>query len=251
MIFREIVYAGSMKRSEWYRRTLTAIGPVNLAKLQLGMKTGGPFLDHPVEIRPGTSDKAVFDQIFVDREYRCLDNLLNVSTILDCGANVGYSAGYLLSRYKTAQLLAIEPDRANFDLLQRNMLPYGGRVSCLHGAVWDRETTLQFDEATVGAGAEWGRQMKEGTGDVTAFDIPALMSIAGFQRIGLLKIDVEGAEREIFACDADKWLPLVDNIVIELHGDSATRIFHKAIEPYGFIVSRCDELTVCLKAISN
>ena len=240
-----------MKRSEWYRRTLSAIGPVNLAKLQLGFKAGSPFLDYPVEIRPGTSDKMVFDQIFVDREYRCLDNLFNISTILDCGANVGYSAAYLLSRYRTAQVLAIEPDSANFAVLKRNMAKYDNRVSCLRGAVWDRETNLQFDEATVGVGAEWGREMTEGNGDVQAFDIRALMNIAGFQRVGLLKMDVEGAEREIFAGDTDKWLPFIDNIVIELHGDEASRIFHKAIEPYGFVVSRCDELTVCLSPISN
>lgn len=235
-----------MNRTEWYRRTLAAIGPLNLAKLQLGMKAGSPHLRHPVAVRPGTSDKMVFDQIFVDREYRCLDGLKNVSTILDCGANVGYSAAYLLSRYKGARLLAVEPDTANFAALQANIAPYADRATCIRGAVWDRETTLQFDDATTGQGDEWGRQMKEGEGNVPAFDIPALMKMAGFSRVGLLKIDVEGAEREMFA-DASAWLPLVDNMVIELHGDEASRIFHKAIEPYGFTVTRCDELTVCLR----
>lgn len=237
-----------MNRFEWYLRTLNAIGPVNLVRLQLGMKTGSPHLLHPVEIRSGTSDKMVFDQIFVDREYRCLDDLANVSTILDCGANVGYSAAYLLSRFKNARLLAVEPDNANFAVLKRNIAPYAERATCLRGAVWDRETTLQFDEATVGAGDEWGRQVKEGEGNVPAFDIPALMKMAGFSRVGLLKIDVEGAEREIFSGNTDNWLPLVDSLVIELHGDDASRIFHKAIEPHRFDVSRCDELTVCLRS---
>lgn len=240
-----------MNRTEWYRRTLAAIGPVNLVKLQLGMKAGSPHLRHPVEIRPGTSDKGVFGQIFIDREYRCLDGLLNVSTILDCGANVGYSAAYMLSRYKTARLFAVEPDSANLAVLKRNIAPYADRATCLHGAVWDRETTLQFDETTVGVGDEWGRQLKEGSGNVPAFDIPALMKLANFSRVGLLKIDVEGAEREIFSSNTDKWLPLVDNIVIELHGDEASHVFHKAIEPYGFDISSCDELTVCLKPVSN
>ena len=78
-----------MNRAAWYRSTLAAIGPINLIKLQLGLRAGSPDLRHPVEIRPGTSDKLVFHQIFVDREYRCLDHLTNIDTILDCGANVG------------------------------------------------------------------------------------------------------------------------------------------------------------------
>ena len=43
----------------------------------------------------------------------------------------------------------------------------------------------------------------------------------------------------------------VDSIVIELHGDKAESIFHEAIAPYGFAISRCDELTVCLSTESR
>ena len=214
-----------MNRTEWYRRTLAAIGPVNLVKLQLGMKAGSPHLRNPVEIRPGTSDKGVFGQIFIDREYRCLDGLLNVSTILDCGANVGYSAAYMLSRYKTARLFAVEPDSANLAVLKRNIAPYADRATCLHGAVWDRETTLQFDEATVGVGDEWGRQMKEGSGNVIAFDIPALMKLADFSRVGLLKIDVEGAELAVLQ-GAERLLSEVrPSVYVEVDEASAGSVF--------------------------
>jgi FkbM family methyltransferase len=223
-----------------------AIGVANLLRLRLGLKVGAPGLRHRVAVRPATSDKTVFYQIFVDREYRCLDSLQSLDTILDCGANVGYSAAYLLSRFLQARLLAVEPDLQNFAQLRRNLAPYGQRASLLRGAVWNRRTKLQFDEATMGAGDEWGRQMKEGAGAVEAYDIPSLLAMSGFERISLLKIDIEGAEREVFSANADAWLPLVDNIVIELHGKEAEDIFHGAIAPYGFKVSSCDELTVCL-----
>jgi hypothetical protein len=55
----------------------------------------------------------------------------------------------------------------------------------------------------------------------------------------------EGEETELFrSCQA--WLRLVDNIVIELHDAKAEKTFHGAIAGLGFVISRCDELTVCL-----
>jgi hypothetical protein len=41
----------------------------------------------------GSSDLHVFRQIFVEREYGCLDDLADVRLIIDCGANAGYSSG--------------------------------------------------------------------------------------------------------------------------------------------------------------
>src|SRR4051812_34765918 len=61
---------------------------------------------HPVLARAKSSDVQVFHQIFIEREYRCLDAIDCNGLIIDCGANVGYSAAYFLSRYPKAQLIA-------------------------------------------------------------------------------------------------------------------------------------------------
>src|SRR5260221_1476823 len=71
--------------------------------------------------RPGTSDLAVFWQIFVDREYRCLDQVKQARFILDCGANVGYSAVYFLTRFPEALVIAVEPDPDNCAMLGANL----------------------------------------------------------------------------------------------------------------------------------
>jgi hypothetical protein len=54
---------------------------------------------HALLCRPGTSDKWIFDQIFIQREYRSLDDLEEAGLIIDCGANVGNSAAYLLTHF--------------------------------------------------------------------------------------------------------------------------------------------------------
>ena len=99
---------------------------------------------HPLFIRHGTSDLQVFDQIFVECEYRCLDDLTQVELIIDCGANVGYSSAYFLSRFPNSRIVAVEPDPENFEMLSRNLAPYGRRVNLVHAGIWSHATRLGF-----------------------------------------------------------------------------------------------------------
>ena len=47
---------------------------------------------YPLTCRPHTSDQSAFCQIFVYREYSCLDDLPDVDLVLDCGARVAACA---------------------------------------------------------------------------------------------------------------------------------------------------------------
>ena len=84
-------------------------------------------VDHPLRMRTGkSSDRGVLRQIFTNREYESVQ-LTNPLTIIDLGANVGYSSAYFLSRYAEAKVISIEPDPSNFRLLQQNLAPYATR----------------------------------------------------------------------------------------------------------------------------
>lgn len=203
----------------------------------------------PLKCRPNTSDINVFDQIFVVREYRCLDDVADAGLIIDCGANVGYSSAYFLSRFKNAHVIAIEPDPENFSILKENLLPYGKRCDAICSAVWSHPASLVLSEETFGDGREWSRTVRVARGDekpmMTAIDVGTLLADSGYERISVLKIDIEGAESVVFASNYDHWIEKVDNLVIELHSDECRSIFMKAIEGQDFILSQTDELTVC------
>lgn len=212
-------------------------------------------LRHPILCRPDTTDVDVFSQIFVGREYRCLDNVRSADFIIDCGANVGYSSAYFLSQYPGARLVAVEPDPGNFEMLKRNLEPFGARARAVNSAVWSRSVGLRLSEEQFRDGREWSRTVRpvaEGEAPtMMAVDIGSLWRESGFDRISILKIDIEGAEREVFADNYDSWLSRVDNLVIELHGPECTDVFQRAIASQGFDVSECDELTVCLRAAAR
>ncbi|MET4389892.1 FkbM family methyltransferase [Bradyrhizobium sp. F1.4.3] len=242
-----------MKRSEYYSAAYRNLGLLHLLNFeyQKRMAHSAPFnltskkLIFPVRARPKTSDIFVFYQILVFDEYRCLSELRSPSLIVDLGANVGYSSAYFLSRFKHCSVVAVEPDPANFAALQGNLAPYGDRVTAIQAAVWPRVERLDLDRA--GSGEEWGVRVKPSAdGAVETVTIPDILKRSGQERISLLKIDIEGAEIDLFKSGTEDWLDRVDNIVIELHGHDAEEAFFEKIDRSRFAISRCDELTVCL-----
>jgi FkbM family methyltransferase len=208
---------------------------------------------YPLWFRPHTSDWAVFGQIFLMREYACLTDLPHVGLVLDCGANVGFSAAYFLTRFPTCRVMAVEPDPANFAVLERNLAPYGNRATAIRAGVWSHPTRLTMSEVPYRDGRDWARQVREcrpdEPGGLPAVDIPTLLAESGAERISLLKLDIEGAEAVVFADPTAPWLDKVDTLVIELHDDSSfgecTPVFERAIAGRGFTLSRSVELTVC------
>jgi FkbM family methyltransferase len=247
-----------MKRSEYYSRAPRNLGlfPFLHFEFQKRLCHSTPFnliskkLDFPVRARPQTSDIFAFYQILVFDEYRCLSKLRSPRLIVDLGANVGYSSAYFLSQFKTCSVIAVEPDPANFAELQKNVAPYGSRVTTHQAAVWPRRERLDLDYE--GQGAEWAVRVKPSAdGAVETVTIPELLRRSHHDRISLLKIDIEGAEIELFKSGTEEWLDKVDNIVIELHGKDAEEVFFKKIDQSRFVISTCDELTICLGRIAR
>lgn len=149
-------------------------------------------------------------------------------------------------------MIAIEPDAGNFDVLVENLGPYAPRVNALRAGVWSHRTPLAIAETPYRDGREWTTQTKPaGPGEDASFDGVDIASVIGeseHDRISILKVDIEGAEAIVFGENHESWLGLVDNIVIELHDDSAfgsaSEVFEQAISGYGFVVSHSGELTV-------
>jgi FkbM family methyltransferase len=207
---------------------------------------------HPLTLRRRTSDLLVFRQVFIDREYGCLDGLEGVGLIVDAGANVGLTSAYMLSRWPAADLVALEPHEGNHQLATRNLAAFGDRARVLKGALWSHPCSLRIREEADRSGREWSVQVREAepgeVGDVVATDVPSLLRASGHNRISILKMDIEGAEAVVFSGPCP-WLDQVDTLVVELHEDrgfgDAFAAFRRAIDGRGFISERSGELTVC------
>jgi len=194
------------------------------------------------EIRTASSDFDVFRQVLLDCEYgNALKGIRNVRTVLDVGANAGYAAIYFLNTWD-CEVVAIEPDPQNAALCRRNLAPYGRRARVVEAALWSSNDALALHD--IGTGA-WGIQVKPAAnGSVRGITIRELLEMTGGSA-DVLKLDIEGAEREVFAGDTS-WLDCVRNVVLELHGPECEAAFDSAMLNYDCERREYGELTACL-----
>jgi FkbM family methyltransferase len=189
----------------------------------------------PISLRIGTSDLDVYKKIFLDREYEVPFHA-QPKTILDLGANTGLASLFFSLHFPNAQIVAVEPDPANFALLKKNTahLP---QVTCLQAAVWPHDAQVRLVDPGIGA---WGLQIHEDPTTnspsipVLAISLPSLLRDFPTGQIDLLKIDIEGAEKELLE-NADSWIPSVNAIVIELHDrykPGCSRAFYRATNEF-------------------
>lgn len=204
-----------------------------------------PGYPEPISIRGGNStDGFAFYQHLAMKDLDIFD-LGSPRLIIDAGANIGMASLYLLNRYPSVRIVAVEPDPATFDLCRTNLAPFSDRVVLVKGALWSSCGQLVFVREEM----EWNSHVRDTENvhaeqnarpgaatemKVDSYDMPALIALGGGGPVDLLKVDIEGSEAEVFSRDFERWLPDVRNIVIELHGPECEKSFLGAMQGYQY-----------------
>lgn len=171
-----------------------------------------------LQFRTSTSDLSVAFSSLLNGEYDSID-VKDPKFILDVGANIGTSSIWFAKRYPGAKIIAIEPEEDNFNLLCENIRPWSNVVpirAALGNVSGDREL---FDRGT----GPWGytitpspQTLHELNQVVRCVTVSEILEKQGMKRIDILKIDIEGGEKEVFETCRD-WIDQIDMIAIELH----------------------------------
>ena len=237
-------------------RYADALGPVcgarALAQVVTGkgcVEIGLPGRQPPVAVRTDKTDAKIFEQVFIERQYDVALPLSRPRLIIDAGANVGYASVFFAHRYPEARILAVEPEASNFALLARNTRPYEN-VTPIQAALWSRPVPLEIENP---AGGHWAFRMREapeGGGGLPAVTVPQLMARAEAEAVDLLKIDIEGGEKALFAGESIPWLRKVRALLIELHDavqPGCAQAFYRALRGHRFSqLTRGETLAVVL-----
>jgi FkbM family methyltransferase len=195
-----------------------------------------PNLSTTVWLRRSSGDLFIFYEILLHRVY-CLptegEGSGQVAEILDCGGNIGITALYFASRYPNARIISVEPLPDNLALLQKNaagvrrILPLWGCISDADG-----ERFLSTDRPA------WGNAITDDAGGckVPSYSIDTILKRYNIDVLDILKVDIEGAEEQVFAARAD-FLRKTRLVVIELHGDYTLDRFQADLSRYDFVAS--------------
>ena len=187
-------------------------------------------------LRPNSTDYDTYEHVFVLKEYD-FPIPFEPELIIDGGANIGMSALYFARRFPKASILAIEPDPANCALLQHNTRDQKG-VEAIQAGLWSQSGHLRIKDRSADANAFQVEWTESPTADsMPAVSIAELLEKSGRQTIDILKLDVEGAEKELFQSGYDAWLPKTKLLIVELHDrmvPGCSKALFEAISRYDF-----------------
>lgn len=141
--------------------------------------------------------------------------------VADIGAHIGLLTLLLLQKESRVQVLALEPSPENFACLAQNLAQFAPRRkiqphNLAIGATFGRirmgplPTNRSFDARTVPA-------TTTDPGTVGAVPLEHLFELAGAEYFSFLKMDVEGAEAEVFASLDGALLNRIERLAIEYH----------------------------------
>lgn len=192
-------------------------------------------------LRLKTTDIEICGQILTDREYH-FEAKKQPKVIIDAGANIGMASVFFANAFPGATIIAIEPEATNFALLKKNVAAYS-KVIPVQAALWNDNTLINLTHPA--SNPEWDKwafrtQRGEVGSKTEVFHQTQGMTVDKIMRdycidfIDILKVDIEGAEKEVFA-DASNWIDKVGVVIIELHENwdmGCNRNFFKATNSF-------------------
>ncbi|MFP3947095.1 MAG: FkbM family methyltransferase [Longimicrobiales bacterium] len=185
----------------------------------------------PVMVRPGTTDVTVFGEVYLRRVFD-VECPVPPVLIVDAGAYTGISTRWLCDRYPEAKVLGFEPHPEHAKLAGVNAPLALIRTRAL-AAESGKEIVLRDSDR-----GEWAASTLEGHDGARIATVPTMNldeALPEGWTPDLVKMDVEGMEREILEADPE-WLRTVALLFIETHDrflPGCTKALQEALDRTG------------------
>jgi FkbM family methyltransferase len=177
-------------------------------------------LRQPLFLRLRSSDITLLQTIFLDGEYDW-PFARPPRVIIDAGANIGFASVFFANKYPQSKIIALEPEASNYELLQRNTAAYPN-IKTIKAALWSKLGQVHVIDPGLG---HWsfqthadarGGATANAVGMAPALTIDSLLRDFGLNYVDLLKVDIEGSEKEVFESSGN-WIDRIGTIMVEIH----------------------------------
>ncbi len=179
------------------------------------------FLNYSVQFISYKSLSYLFEEIFISHIYH-FETKKNNPLIIDAGSNIGIATFYFQFYFPQSNVQCFEADPDTFNYLKKNMsLNNFKNVQIYNLALWSEKTTLLFKKNNNLINHIQFNDIQTNKKAVEAeFITVQANALSHFitEKIDFLKIDIEGAESQVFKELAEsRKLNLIDQMTIECH----------------------------------
>jgi FkbM family methyltransferase len=189
---------------------------------------------HPIWLRGKTSDTKLFFDIIIHEEYPLPS--FKPDLIIDAGANIGLFSSYYANKFPNIPVVSIEPESSNFEMLLKNTsrLP---NVNCMKKGLWGEDSRLRIKNAD---SQKWAFELEPALdGEIESVGLNKILYDLGSEaKLVLLKMDIEGADRDVLARNL-QWIENLGGLYIEVHG--SWRELFRAIDPFDYDIVKMRE----------
>jgi FkbM family methyltransferase len=193
----------------------------------------------PIWVRPETSDRWVVRDVFIGKFHRPPPEVTpdRARAILDLGSHIGLTIADLAHRFPDAHIVGVEIDPDSAALCRRNIAAFGDRCEIVEGAVWTspgEAVPYQRRPGELGSRIDVGRADDDAERDVaTSVSIDTLVERLAPLRVDYVKMDIEGAERQVLR-ERTGWAERVASIKVEVHAPYTLAECRRDLERLGF-----------------
>ena len=141
---------------------------------------------------------------------------VDIRTIIDLGANIGMETLRFSKMYPMARVIAVEVESRNFELLNKNTANIP-QIKTLNAAIWSKKAQLKLEPGNELDGQDWRVKEVDSGENFDFIGMPLMEILHSFNiaSVDILKVDIEGAERELFNEDCREWINLIKCLIIE------------------------------------
>jgi len=172
-----------------------------------------------IEFRQNSGDIFTLYEIFGTQPYNFpADSLGKIRTIVDLGAHIGFSTLYFSSLFSDSKIYSVEASADNYQMLEKNInlnsinaIPLNKYISSENGTA-----NIYIHKNSNKCSVYPDGDANISTDNVEKITMTDLINRYELESIDILKVDIEGAEGELFS-DCKSWIDRVKLITIEVH----------------------------------
>lgn len=197
-----------------------------------------PILGITIHFRKKTKDKETFKEIFNKNIY---DVKLPIvpNYIIDAGSNTGFASLFFKLKFPKSKIITLEIETENVKMIRKNLQKFSD-IDIIQKGLFNKKTFFKIEDPYKATNSFVIKEVsKNEKYDIESITIDEIITLKKIETIDVLKIDIEGAEKDLFEKNYENWLPKVKIIMIETHDRMIPKCSYsvmKSLNEYNFIL---------------